>query len=103
MAFLLSVKDDCRWNWLQNPSHTDRKSTGEKQMSFDYRVQAGLYRQLDKSEKRFEQIDLATEDTEEAMSALFEEKLNVLSSLHASSTYTHFLSERAKVVIDGIQ
>lgn len=72
-------------------------------MTFDPRLQARLYSEFDRSLKRFEQFSTDPQENEDAMSALFEEKLKLASSQHASSTLTHFLNERVKVVVDGIQ
>ena len=72
-------------------------------MTFDPRLQARLYSQLDRSEKRLQQLDRDPQDPEAAMSALFEESLKHHSSMTASSSLTHFLHERVKVVLNGIQ
>lgn len=72
-------------------------------MSFDPRLQARLYSQFDRSEKRLQQLDKDPQDPEAAMSALFEESLKLQSSMNASSSLTYFLHERVKVVLNGIQ
>lgn len=72
-------------------------------MTFDPRLQARLYSQLDRTVKHFEQNRPDSENHEEAMSALFEEKLQLSSGMAASSSLTNFLNQRVKAVIDGIQ
>ncbi|MEW5714092.1 hypothetical protein AB1462_17230 [Pseudomonas sp. SB113] len=72
-------------------------------MTFDPRLQGRLYSQLDRTVKHFEQNHADSQNHEEAMSALFEEKLKLSSGMTATSTLTHFLNERVKVVINGIQ
>ena len=72
-------------------------------MSFDYRLQANLYRQLENSQKRFEKIERDGLNNDEALAAMHDEKLFLAATLSASSTYTNYMSETAKTVIEGIQ
>jgi len=72
-------------------------------MSFDYRFQTELNREFDRSERRFSKLAQIERGDEEALSALFEEKLRLSSSLAASSIYTTFLYDRSKTILDGVQ
>ncbi|MGY2291373.1 hypothetical protein ACW9H6_16455 [Pseudomonas sp. SDO528_S397] len=72
-------------------------------MSFDYRIQAGLYRQLDNATKRLEHITQSGLAPQEKLEAMADERFFMVASMSASSTYTHYLNEKAKVIIDGIQ
>lgn len=71
-------------------------------MSLD-RLQADLYREFNKSEKLFEQLDRYGPDSEGAMGALFEVALKQAASLSASAACNNFVNERRKAVLDGIQ
>eukprot|EP01133_Synstelium_polycarpum_P005814 gene5814-6728_t len=58
--------------------------------------------QLENSQKRFEKIERDGLNNDEALAAMNDEKVFLAATLSASSTYTNYMSETAKTVIEGI-